>query len=251
MQYVTTLQDLIARGKQRRPELSGRLERAALIALFRRIDHQEDGTYLVESDLHPGQFYRVNGTCECPDHARAPENWCKHRIAIALLQASRDRETRKRIAGNRVALAYAGLLQESPDLAAPSTPRACVRSPEDIYHLVQDDMPAFEQEHMRVLVLDTKNRLMQVFEQYIGTLNACTVRVGELFREAIRHNGASLALVHNHPSGDPTPSPQDIELTRGIVLAGKLLDIDVLDHLVVGTEGWISLKRERLGFPQL
>ena len=83
---------------------------------------------------------------------------------------------------------------------------------------------------------------------YRGSANTAVLRVGELFREAVRHNAVSLILVHNHPSGDPTPSPEDVAVTREVVQAGKLLDIDVLDHLVIGRQRYVSLKERGLGF---
>jgi DNA repair protein RadC len=83
---------------------------------------------------------------------------------------------------------------------------------------------------------------------YIGSLNASMVRVGELFKEAIRRNSAALIVVHNHPSGDPTPSPEDVLVTREIIAAGKLLDIDVLDHLVIGQGRFVSMRERGLGF---
>ncbi len=95
---------------------------------------------------------------------------------------------------------------------------------------------------------DTKNHVLKVHTVYIGSLNSAQVRVGELFREAIRTNSAALIVAHNHPSGDPTPSPEDVAVTRQIVEAGKLLDIDVLDHLVIGLSRWVSLKERGLGF---
>lgn len=131
------------------------------------------------------------------------------------------------------------------------TQRAQVTSPLDIYHLVSGDMGTLEQEHLRVLLLDTKNHVLSAPDLYRGSLNSTTVRIGELFRDAIRQNAASIALVHNHPSGDPTPSPQDVALTREAVAAGALLDIEVLDHVVVGRGGdkpYVSLKERGLGF---
>jgi DNA repair protein RadC len=83
---------------------------------------------------------------------------------------------------------------------------------------------------------------------YIGSLNTSTIRVGELFREAIRRNSAAVIVAHNHPSGDPTPSPEDVVITRQIVKAGQLLDIDVLDHVVIGQGKYVSLKERGLGF---
>jgi DNA repair protein RadC len=83
---------------------------------------------------------------------------------------------------------------------------------------------------------------------YKGNVNTSVVRIAELFREAIRHNSTGLILAHNHPSGDPTPSPEDVRITRQIVESGKLLDIDVLDHLIIGQGRYISLKERGLGF---
>jgi DNA repair protein RadC len=138
-------------------------------------------------------------------------------------------------------------------LALDPEERPEVHSPRDVYHLVGSEMAHLEREHLRVVLLNTKGRVVAVREIYRGTLNASTVRVAELFREAIRENAASLIVVHNHPSGDPSPSPEDVRITADAVGAGRLLDIEVLDHLVVGRpgpgrEGYVSLKERRLGF---
>jgi DNA repair protein RadC len=109
-------------------------------------------------------------------------------------------------------------------------------------------MSALEQEELRVILLDTRNSVMDVVTVYKGSLNSSQVRVGELFKEAIRRNAAAVILIHNHPSGDPTPSPDDVAVTRAIVEVGKLLDIEVLDHLVIGAGRYISLKERGLGF---
>jgi len=126
--------------------------------------------------------------------------------------------------------------------------RPTISSPADAAALVQYEMSALDQEHLRVINLDTRNRVINVEKLYVGSLNASTVRVGELFRPAIARNAASIIVLHNHPSGDPTPSPEDVALTRSIVQAGKLLDIAVLDHLVIGQGRWVSLKERGLGF---
>jgi DNA repair protein RadC len=111
-------------------------------------------------------------------------------------------------------------------------------------------MSAMEQEHLRVILLDTRNRVLETVEVYIGSVNSSQVHVGELFKPAIRRNAAALIVVHNHPSGDPTPSPDDVAVTRAIVQAGKLLDVDVLDHMVIGQgeRKWVSMKERGLGF---
>ncbi|MBT3391626.1 MAG: DNA repair protein RadC, partial [Chloroflexi bacterium] len=103
--------------------------------------------------------------------------------------------------------------------------RPAIHSPADAAALVQFEMSALEQEHLRVLLLDTRNRVLDIVEIYRGSLNSSQVRVGELFRAAIRRNAAALIVVHNHPSGDPAPSPDDVAVTRAIVEAGKLLDV--------------------------
>jgi len=134
------------------------------------------------------------------------------------------------------------LTLESPD------ERPVINSPADAAALVRYEMSALEQEHLRVLLLDTRNHVLAIEEIYRGSLNSSQVRVGEIFRAAIRRNAAALIVVHNHPSGDPTPSPDDIAITRAIVEAGVLLDVSVLDHLVIGQGNWVSLKERGLGF---
>ena len=126
--------------------------------------------------------------------------------------------------------------------------KAAIHSPADAAALVEYEMSAFAQEHLWVIILDTRNRLIHIEHLYQGSLNSSTVRVGEVFKGAIQKNGASVIVVHNHPSGDPAPSPEDINLTRSLVQAGKLLDIEVLDHLVIGRGRFISLKERGLGF---
>lgn len=126
--------------------------------------------------------------------------------------------------------------------------RPAIHSPADAAALVQYEMGALQQENLRVINLDTRNRVMNIEKLYVGSLNASTVRIGELFRAAVQRTAASIIVLHNHPSGDPTPSPEDVAMTRSIVQAGKLLDIEVLDHLVIGQGRWVSMKERGLGF---
>ena len=132
-------------------------------------------------------------------------------------------------------------------VAAPHE-RPQVRSPGDAANLLMAEMSLLPQEHLRTVLLDTRNRVLNIPTIYIGSLNSASVRVGEVFREAIRANCAALIVVHNHPSGDPTPSPEDVQVTRMIVEAGSLLNIDVLDHLIIGRQRFVSLKERGLGF---
>lgn len=126
--------------------------------------------------------------------------------------------------------------------------RPGIHNPADAAALVQYEMSGLEQENLWVILLDTRNRVLGIEKLYKGSLNSSMVRVGELFRAAIQRNAASIVLVHNHPSGDPSPSAEDIALTRNVVQAGKLLDIDVLDHIIIGNARFVSLKEKRMGF---
>jgi DNA repair protein RadC len=126
--------------------------------------------------------------------------------------------------------------------------RPRVTSPDDAFHLLKSEMMFLDQEHLRLILLDTRNRVLRTPTIYVGSLNTSVIRVGELFRAAIRENAAAFIVAHNHPSGDPSPSPEDINVTRQIVQAGKLLDVDVLDHIVIGRNRFVSLKQRGLGF---
>ncbi len=129
-----------------------------------------------------------------------------------------------------------------------SDDRALVRTPQDIANLLQAEMAFLEQEELRVVLLDTRNHVDGIEVVSRGTLNTAQVRPADLFRLAVRRNCASIIVAHNHPSGDPAPSPDDVRLTAEIVAAGRMLGVEVLDHLVIGRERWVSLKREGLGF---
>jgi DNA repair protein RadC len=109
-------------------------------------------------------------------------------------------------------------------------------------------MAGLEQEHLRVALLNTRNRVIDIAEVCTGSLNMAAVRAADIFREAVRQNAAALILVHNHPSGDPTPSAEDVRLTAEARSAGELLDLEVLDHLVIGRGAFVSLRERGLGF---
>jgi len=126
--------------------------------------------------------------------------------------------------------------------------RPRVTSPGDAANLLMSEMMFLEQEHLRLILLDTRNRVISTPTIYVGSLNTSVVRIGELFRAAIRDNAAAFIVVHNHPSGDPSPSPEDVNVTRQIVQAGRLLDIELLDHVIIGRQRYVSLKERGLGF---
>ncbi len=132
-------------------------------------------------------------------------------------------------------------------LAAPEE-RPSIRSPSDAATLLLSEMSHLEQEHFCVLHLNTRNQILDKQTLYIGSLNATHVRIAEVFREAIRRNAAAIIVAHNHPSGDPTPSPEDAAVTKRIVDAGEMFDIDVLDHLVIGKARFVSMRERGLGW---
>jgi DNA repair protein RadC len=134
------------------------------------------------------------------------------------------------------------ILASNPD----QKPR--IASPDDITNLIGLEMSLLEQEQLRVVLLNTRNEVIGIRTLYQGTTNQAPVRVGEVFREAVRANAVAIIVVHNHPTGDPTPSSADIELTRELVSAGKTLDVPLLDHMIIGHGRHVSMKRLGLGF---
>ena len=117
-----------------------------------------------------------------------------------------------------------------------------VRTPADAAEPLIDAMAALEREELRVLLLDTKNVVIERRTVYRGNLAGSSVRVGEVFRDAVRACAAAVIVAHNHPSGDPSPSAEDLRITAELVEAGRLLDIELLDHLVIGRGRWTSLR---------
>ena len=126
--------------------------------------------------------------------------------------------------------------------------RLAVRGPRDLADRLNLQMGRLEREELRVVVLNTKNIVLAVETVYRGNVSASLVRVGELFRDAVRQHAAAVILVHNHPSGDPTPSPDDLHLTAEAVAAGRLLDVPVLDHLIIGHDAYVSLRDRGISF---
>ena len=126
--------------------------------------------------------------------------------------------------------------------AARARPGWRIRTPSDVGERMLPAMRHLEREELRTLLLNTKNVVLAEQTVYLGNLAGSAVRVGEVFREAVRRQAAALVVVHNHPSGDPTPSADDLRITAELAQAGRLLDIELLDHVVVGAEGWISLR---------
>ena len=138
--------------------------------------------------------------------------------------------------------AYCALIQrfEHAEIHDPSR----IRSAEDAVALLRPLMMHLEHETFRVLCLNTKNCVLANIEKYSGTVNSSVLRAAEVFKPAIARNCTSIIVAHNHPSGDPTPSPEDCEVSLQLCEAGKLLDIELLDHLIIGNPRYVSLKEQ-------
>ncbi|HLR11564.1 MAG TPA: DNA repair protein RadC [Sporosarcina sp.] len=125
-----------------------------------------------------------------------------------------------------------------------SIERYVIRSPEDAANYLMTDMSTLQQEHFVALFLNVKNEVIHKETIFIGSLNASIVHPRELFREAVKRSAASIICAHNHPSGNPAPSQEDINVTKRLVDAGEMMGIDVLDHLIIGDHRFISLKEK-------
>lgn len=123
-----------------------------------------------------------------------------------------------------------------------------VRTPSDIANLVLADMQHLTQEELWVINLDIKNYVLKITKLYRGNINTSLIRASEVFKDAVTLGAAAIVVVHNHPSGDPTPSPEDVASTEVLVKAGRTLDIELLDHIIIGQQRYVSLKERGLGF---
>lgn len=119
-----------------------------------------------------------------------------------------------------------------------------INSPKDAAEIVMEDMRYFKKEHFRVIFLNTKNIVIDVKDLSIGNLNSSIVHPREVYSEAIKKSSASIIVLHNHPSGDPTPSQEDINITRRLIESGKIIGIDLLDHIIIGDGSFVSLKEK-------
>ncbi|MGB4171054.1 MAG: DNA repair protein RadC [bacterium] len=148
-----------------------------------------------------------------------------------------------------IGLAKATLIKAALELgrrlvAESQDARPVIKTPQEAAALVMEEMRYLDREHFRVLLLSTKNHLIAIETGFVGSLNSSLVHPRELFRTCIRRSAAAIILLHNHPSGDPTPSQEDIQLTHRLCECGALLGIDVLDHIIIGDGVYVSMKEE-------
>jgi len=128
-----------------------------------------------------------------------------------------------------------------------SEERPQIKNAQDAARLFTD-MGSLTQEQIRVMLLDSSRKMTHIQTVYIGTVNMSVLRISEIYREAIIRNSPAIIVAHNHPSGDTYPSPEDIDMTHALVAAGELLDIQLVDHLIIGQTSWRSLREMGLGF---
>ncbi len=128
-------------------------------------------------------------------------------------------------------------------------PRTAIRSPKDAVAALPLDLATSEQEELWVICLDVSGHIQAIVPLYRGTVRGVLLRIGEIFKEAIRCNSSSIIICHNHPTGVVNPSSDDIWVTEQIWSAGKMVEIELTDHLIIGPGGWISLRQQGLGFP--
>ncbi len=121
--------------------------------------------------------------------------------------------------------------------------RPVIRSPEDVVHLLMPELRDASKEHFKSLLMDTKNRVLRIVTVSIGSLDSSIVHPREVFKDAVASSAACMVVAHNHPSGDPTPSPEDRQVTMRLCEAGRVMGIEVLDHIVIGDGRWVSLKQ--------
>lgn len=150
--------------------------------------------------------------------------------------------------GEAAAHRFCAAIELNRRIVRHSVCRPQITSPADVATLLLGEMSALDQEQLRVVLLNTKSYVLKIETLYQGTINCSNVRTAEVFKAAIRLNAPHIIVVHNHPSGDPTPSPEDVNITRQLVQAGELLDVTLLDHLVIGGGRWVSMRERRLGF---
>lgn len=125
-----------------------------------------------------------------------------------------------------------------------SNDRFTIRSPHDAAAYLMPDMTSLQQEHFVVLFLNVKNQIIHKQTIFIGSLNASIVHPREIFREAVKRSAASIICAHNHPSGNPTPSPEDIDVTKRLQEAGYIIGIDLIDHVIIGDHQFVSMKEK-------
>ncbi|MGI5880858.1 MAG: RadC family protein [Syntrophomonadaceae bacterium] len=163
-----------------------------------------------------------------------------------LMEATVDELTREPGIGEAKAVAIKAAVEIGRRISIGQQHKITIKSPEDVKNAFMEDMRFLDRERFRVLYLDRKNGIILWEDVSVGGLHSSIVHPREVFKTAVKNSAASIILIHNHPSGDPTPSKEDVETTKGLIEAGKIMGINVLDHIIIGYDSYCSLKNKGL-----
>jgi len=196
------------------------------------------------SDLDILCMLLAGGTGSEPAHSVGKELLERFGSLAEVLREPASSLTRVRGVGSRLASRIAAARELAGRLRAHEkrAPRLYLTGPEDVADMFMREMAALDREHFRAVLLNTKNRILGVRTISIGSLNASIVHAREVFKAAVAESAQAIVLVHNHPSGLPEPSNEDIVVTERLAEAGRILGIEILDHIVLGSQGFVSLK---------
>lgn len=186
----------------------------------------------------------AGGTGAQPAHEVTRELLSRFGSLSGVLREPPSSLTKVRGIGDRLASRIAAARELAGRLRSheTGTPRLYLTGPEDVADMFMREMAALDREHFRAVLLNTKNRILGVRTISIGSLNASIVHAREVFKAAVAESAQAIVLVHNHPSGLPEPSSEDIAVTERLAEAGRILGIEILDHIVLGSQGFVSLK---------
>lgn len=170
----------------------------------------------------------------------------KYKSLRHLKDASLEELLEEKGIGPAKAVSVKASIEMGRRMAQDSQVKTQIKSPDDVKNIVMEEMRYFDREHFRVIYLDRKGGMLEMQDISVGGLHSSIVHPREVFKVAVKKSAASLILVHNHPSGDPTPSQEDVEITRRLIEAGNIMGISVLDHIVIGDNTYCSLKSKGL-----
>ena len=196
------------------------------------------------SDLEILVVLLAGGTGAEPAHSVGRELLDRFGSLTGVLREPPSNLKRVRGVGDRLASRLAAAREVASRLVTHDrgTPKLYLTGPEDVADMFMREMAALDREHFRAVLLNTKNRILGVRTISIGSLNASIVHAREVFKAAVAESAQAIVLVHNHPSGLPEPSSEDIAVTERLAEAGRILGIEILDHIVLGSQGFVSLK---------
>ncbi len=187
-----------------------------------------------------------NGTTKLSALELAQQILAQHSSLRFLKEASLEELMEHRGIGPAKAVNIKAAIEIGRRISLDIRDKKSIKSPEDVKNMVMEDMRYLDREYFRVMYLDRKGGLLSMEDVSIGGLHSALVHPREVFKPAIKKSAASVILIHNHPSGDPNPSKEDLELTDNLIKAGKLIGIDVLDHIVIGESTYCSMRSNSL-----